>query len=282
MDTIQSKVVFITGGGHGIGLSLGRVFAGNGAKVVLADINEQRLITAKASLAESGFDVDTIVCDVARAESVKNAADFTVERFGKVHIVINNAGVSLAGKPGAIPIEDWRWIVDINLMGVVYGVEVFVPLIKSHGEGGYIINTASMAGHIAGPSMSPYHATKYAVVGYSESIRQDLQVENIGVSVLCPAWVQTDIHNAGVNKPSLAQQSVSDKKAFDPGVSGFAAVIESGIAPDALAQWVYECMLAERFYIFSHPSMTQHIETRAEIIAADYSAIEEDGRFSEY
>jgi short-subunit dehydrogenase len=167
-------------------------------------------------------------------------------------------------------------------MGVVYGVEVFVPLIKSHGEGGYIINTASMAGHIAGPSMSPYHATKYAVVGYSESIRQDLQAENIGVSVLCPAWVRTDIHNAGVNKPSLAQQSASDKKAFDPGVSGFAAVIESGIAPDALAQWVYECMLAERFYIFSHPSMTQHIETRAGIVAADYSAIEEDGRFSEY
>jgi len=277
MNTIQNKVVFITGGGHGIGLSLGKVFAGHGAKVVLADIDEQRLNTAKALLAESGFDVETIVCDVAKAESVKSAADFTVERFGKVHIVINNAGVSLAGKPGSIPLEDWRWIVDINLMGVVYGVEVFVPLIKSHGEGGYIINTASMAGH-----MSSYHATKYAVVGYSESIRQDLQAENIGVSVLCPAWVRTDIHNAGINKPSLAQQSASDKQAFDPGVSGFAAVIESGIAPDALAQWVYECMLAERFYIFSHPSMTQHIETRAGNIAADYSAIEEDGRFSEY
>ena len=282
MKTIQNKVVFITGGGHGIGLSLGKVFAGHGAKVVLADIDEERLNTAKALLAESGFDVETIVCDVARAESVKSAAEFTVERFGKVHIVINNAGVSLAGKPGSIPLEDWRWIVDINLMGVVYGVEVFVPLIKSHGEGGYIINTASMAGHIAGPSMSPYHATKYAVVGYSESIRQDLQAENIGVSVLCPAWVRTDIHNAGINKPSLARQSASDKQAFDPGVSGFAAVIESGIAPDALAQWVYECMLAERFYIFSHPSMTQHIETRAGNIAADYSAIEEDGRFSEY
>lgn len=282
MKTIQNKVVFITGGGHGIGLSLGKVFAGHGAKVVLADIDEERLNTAKALLAESGFDVETIVCDVAKAESVKSAAEFTVERFGKVHIVINNAGVSLAGKPGSIPLEDWRWIVDINLMGVVYGVEVFVPLIKSHGEGGYIINTASMAGHIAGPSMSPYHATKYAVVGYSESIRQDLQAENIGVSVLCPAWVRTDIHNAGINKPSLARQSASDKQAFDPGVSGFAAVIESGIAPDALAQWVYECMLAERFYIFSHPSMTQHIETRAGNIAADYSAIEEDGRFSEY
>ena len=282
MNTIQNKVVFITGGGHGIGLSLGKVFAVHGAKVVLADIDEERLNTAKALLAESGFDVETIVCDVAKAESVKSAADFTVERFGKVNIVINNAGVSLAGKPGSIPLEDWRWIVDINLIGVVYGVEVFVPLIRSHGEGGYIINTASMAGHIAGPSMSPYHATKYAVVGYSESIRQDLQAENIGVSVLCPAWVRTDIHNAGINKPSLAQQSASDKKAFDPGVSGFAAVIESGIAPDALAQWVYECMLAERFYIFSHPSMTQHIETRAGNIAADYSAIEEDGRFSEY
>ena len=183
MNTIQNKVVFITGGGHGIGLSLGKVFAGHGAKVVLADIDEERLNTAKALLAESGFDVETIVCDVAKAESVKSAAEFTVERFGKVHIVINNAGVSLAGKPGSIPLEDWRWIVDINLMGVVYGVEVFVPLIKSHGEGGYIINTASMAGHIAGPSMSPYHATKYAVVGYSESIRQDLQARFLSFTV---------------------------------------------------------------------------------------------------
>jgi NAD(P)-dependent dehydrogenase (short-subunit alcohol dehydrogenase family) len=280
MNSIQNKVVFITGGGHGIGLSLGKVFAGHGARVVLADIDAQRLSTAKALLAESGLAVETIVCDVADAGSVKKAADFTIERFGKVHIVINNAGVSLAGKPGAIPLEDWRWIVDINLMGVVYGVEVFVPLIMSHGEGGYIINTASMAGHIAGPSMSPYHATKYAVVGYSESIRQDLQANNIGVSVLCPAWVRTDIHNAGINKPSLAQHSKARREAFEPGVSGFAEVIENGIAPDALAQWVYECMLAERFYIFSHPSMTKHIKARVELIETDYAAIVEDGRFS--
>ena len=139
MNSIQNKVVFITGGGHGIGLSLGRVFAGHGAKVVLADIDEQRLNTAKASLADDGLDVETVVCDVAKAESVRQAADFTIERFGKVHVVINNAGVSLAGKPGAIPLEDWRWIVDINLLGVVYGVEIFVPLIKSHGEGGYTL-----------------------------------------------------------------------------------------------------------------------------------------------
>ena len=280
MNSIENKVVFITGGGHGIGLSLGKVFADQGARVVLADIDAPRLNTAKASLAESGLAVETIVCDVADAGSVKKAADFTIERFGKVHIVINNAGVSLAGKPGAIPLEDWRWIVDINLMGVVYGVEVFVPLIMSHGEGGYIINTASMAGHIAGPSMSPYHATKYAVVGYSESIRQDLQANNIGVSVLCPAWVRTDIHNAGMNKPSLAQHSKARRETFEPGVPGFAEVIENGIAPDALAQWVYECMLAERFYIFSHPSMTKHIKTRAELIETDYAAIVEDGRFS--
>ena len=280
MNSIENKVVFITGGGHGIGLSLGKVFADQGARVVLADIDEPRLNTAKASLAESGLAVETIVCDVADAGSVKKAADFTIERFGKVHIVINNAGVSLAGKPGAIPLEDWRWIVDINLMGVVYGVEVFVPLIMSHGEGGYIINTASMAGHIAGPSMSPYHATKYAVVGYSESIRQDLQANNIGVSVLCPAWVRTDIHNAGMKKPSLGQHSKARRETFEPGVPGFAEVIENGIAPDALAQWVYECMLAERFYIFSHPSMTKHIKTRTELIETDYAAIVADGRFS--
>ena len=108
MNSIQNKVVFITGGGHGIGLSLGKVFAGNGAKVVLADIDEQRLNTAKASLADDGLDVETVVCDVAKAESVRQAADFTIERFGNVHVVLNNAGGSLASEAGTLPPERGR------------------------------------------------------------------------------------------------------------------------------------------------------------------------------
>jgi NAD(P)-dependent dehydrogenase (short-subunit alcohol dehydrogenase family) len=250
--------------------------------VVLADINEKRLASAKETLASADLSVETVVCDVADPDALRRAADFTLERFGKVHIVVNNAGVSLAGKPGKIPLEDWRWIVDINLMSVAYGVEIFTPLIQSHGEGGYFINTASMAGHIAGPAMSPYHATKFAVVGYSESIRADLAADNIGVSVLCPAWVRTDIHNAGVNKPSLTNGATADESSSnepEAGIADIAAVIESGIAPDDLAQWVLECMLAKRFYIFSHPSMTQHLDARAALIKADYEAIVNDGRF---
>ena len=282
MESLKNKVAFITGGGHGIGLSIGRIFAQQGARVVLADINEKRLASAKETLASADLSVETVVCDVADPDALRRAADFTLERFGKVHIVVNNAGVSLAGKPGKIPLEDWRWIVDINLMSVAYGVEIFTPLIQSHGEGGYFINTASMAGHIAGPTMSPYHATKFAVVGYSESIRADLAADNIGVSVLCPAWVRTDIHNAGVNKPSLTNRAAADESSSnepEAGIADIAAVIESGIAPDDLAQWVLECMLDKRFYIFSHPSMTQHLDARAALIKADYEAIVRDGRF---
>lgn len=282
MESLKNKVAFITGGGHGIGLSIGRIFAQQGAHVVLADINEKRLAIAKETLASADLSVETVVCDVADPDALRRAADFTLERFGKVHIVVNNAGVSLAGKPGKIPLEDWRWIVDINLMSVAYGVEIFTPLIQSHGEGGYFINTASMAGHIAGPAMSPYHATKFAVVGYSESIRADLAADNIGVSVLCPAWVRTDIHNAGVNKPSLTNGATADESSSnepEAGIADIAAVIESGIAPDDLAQWVLECMLDKRFYIFSHPSMTQHLDARAALIKADYEAIVNDGRF---
>lgn len=282
MESLKNKVAFITGGGHGIGLSIGRIFAQQGAHVVLADINEKRLASAKETLASADLSVETVVCDVADPDALRRAADFTLERFGKVHIVVNNAGVSLAGKPGKIPLEDWRWIVDINLMSVAYGVEIFTPLIQSHGEGGYFINTASMAGHIAGPAMSPYHATKFAVVGYSESIRADLAADNIGVSVLCPAWVRTDIHNAGVNKPSLTNGATADESSSnepEAGIADIAAVIESGIAPDDLAQWVLECMLAKRFYIFSHPSMTQHLDARAALIKADYEAIVRNRRF---
>ena len=282
MESLKNKVAFITGGGHGIGLAIGRIFAQQGARVVLADINEKRLASAKETLASADLSVETVVCDVADPDALRRAADFTLERFGKVHIVVNNAGVSLAGKPGKIPLEDWRWIVDINLMSVAYGVEIFTPLIQSHGEGGYFINTASMAGHIAGPTMSPYHATKFAVVGYSESIRADLAADNIGVSVLCPAWVRTDIHNAGVNKPSLTNRAAADESSSnepEAGIADIAAVIESGIAPDDLAQWVLECMLDKRFYIFSHPSMTQHLDARAALIKADYEAIVRDGRF---
>lgn len=278
MTDITGKTAFITGGASGLGLSMARAFASRGANVMLADINEDGVAEAAAKLrAETNAEIDSVVCDVARVEAVREAANKTLERFGKVHIVVNNAGVALNGAPGEIAIEDWRWIVDINLMGVVYGVEVFTPLIKSHGEGGHIINTASMAGHVANAGMTPYFATKYAVVGYSEALAQEFAHQNIGVSCLAPAWVKTNIHNTTFGKPSggPTQKEAQD----DPAYREMAAVINSGLDADAVGEWVADCVEANRLHIFTHPDFKAFVDARAAAVAADYQAIVDDGRF---
>lgn len=167
---VSGKVAFVTGGASGIGFGIAVALAARGTKIMLADIDEAQLEKAAAVLSET-TDVGTVICDVSDEQAVRAAAAATIEKFDKVHIVVNNAGVGSGGRAGEVAIEDWRWIVDINLMGVVYGVEIFTPLIKSHGEGGYFINTASMAGHVSSPAMAPYHATKFAVLAILKPLK---------------------------------------------------------------------------------------------------------------
>lgn len=277
MTDIAGKTAFITGGAGGLGKAMARAFAAKGAKIMLADIDREGLDTAKAELASMGAEVASVVCDVKDAGAVKMAADATIAQFGKVHIVVNNAGVAVNGQPGRIALEDWRWIVDINLMGVAHGVEAFAPLIESHGEGGHIVNTASMAGHVAMPGMGPYHATKYAVVGYSEALKLELGPRGIGVSVLCPAWVKTNIHNTGFDRPSGGLTREEAKS--DPAYQQMAAVIESGLDADLVGGWVADCVEADRLYIFTHPSFAPFVEAKYALIKADYDAAAKDGRF---
>ena len=208
MQDFSGKVAFVTGAASGIGLALTKALKAQGCHVMMADIDAENLIKASHGLPNDGGRISTVECDVRSLETVQAAADKTIAEFGKVHLVFNNAGVALAGRPGTIESKDWQWIVDINLMGVVYGVETFVPLMRDHGEGGYVFNTASMAGHVTMAGMAPYHATKFAVVGYSEALKQELAPENIGVSVLCPTWVKTNIHNTGEERPSAADGGV--------------------------------------------------------------------------
>ena len=278
MTDITGKTAFITGGASGLGFSMARAFASRGANVMLADIDEAGLAVAAEKLrAETNAEIDHVVCDVARAEAVRAGADAVVDRFGKVHIVVNNAGVAINGKPGTIALEDWRWIVDINLLGVVYGVEVFTPLIQAHGEGGHFINTASMAGHIANAGMSPYFATKFAVVGYSEALALEFAKENINVSCLCPAWVKTNIHNTGFAKPSGGPSKEEAKN--DPAYQEMSAVVNGGLDPDAVGEWVADCVEANRLHIFTHPEFKPFIDARSAAVSADYKAIIDDGRF---
>ena len=266
MGIRSGQTAFITGGAAGIGLSLAKALATRGTNIMLADLDSARLQGAAATIRAMGAEVDVVLCDVADEAMMRAAADATIQRFGKVHIIANNAGVATGGMAGNIAIKDWRWVVDINLMGVVHGTEIFLPLIKLHGEGGHIVNTASMAGHVASPGMSPYHATKFAVVGYSEAVKAELAGQNIGVSVLCPAWVKTDIHKSGFSKPT------GGGSADDPQFKQMEAVIASGLDPDVVGEWTAQCMADERFYIFTHPDFATFIKQRHAQVIADYDA----------
>ncbi|WP_033315021.1 SDR family oxidoreductase [Robiginitomaculum antarcticum] len=276
MNEFKNKTAFITGAAGGIGLSLARKFHEAGANVMMADINAGALEKAKADLG-GGSRLARIVCDVSKPDQVKAAADATLKAFGKVHIVVNNAGVGLAGRAGDIALEDWRWIVDINLMGVVYGVEAFTPLIRDNGEGGHILNVASMAGHFTMPGMAPYHATKFAVVGYSEALRQELAPDNINVTTLCPTWVKTNIYNAAANRPTAAKDS--NKPASVTATQLYAltkGLVDSGMSPDTLADLCLTALTARRGTVFNDPEARPAIMARAKTLLADYDACLDD------
>ena len=201
MRELAGKTAFVTGGASGIGLALGRAFAQAGMKVMLADIEAEALAAAVKSLADVGPDVRGVACDVADPASVEQAAKASFEAFGKVHVVCNNAGVAAGGGIDNISLDNWRWVLDVNLMGVLHGIRSFLPHIRAHGEGGHIVNTASMAGMTGGLGFSPYTASKFAVVGMSEGLAAQLKPLGIGVSVLCPSYVRTGIGESGRNRP---------------------------------------------------------------------------------
>ncbi|WP_163026014.1 SDR family oxidoreductase [Chachezhania antarctica] len=279
MTTISGRTAFVTGAGSGLGLAIARSLAGRGANVMLADIDADRLKAAKDELLHIHDGIASLHCDVSDPEQVDAAAGATVERFGAAHIVVNNAGVAIGGAPGQIDLADWRWLIGINLMGVVHGVQSFLPILRRQGTGGHIVNTASIAGHIAMPGLAPYNASKYAVVGYSETLQRELAPEGIGVSVLCPGWVRTDIHNTGAKRPSLdsATETLDDMLATTP--DGIPEVIANGIDPALVGDLTAEGIESGRFYLFTHPSMKPMTELRAAAIAEDYAACSADPRF---
>lgn len=275
MKDFEGKVAFVTGAASGIGLGIAKAFAASGMKVMMADIEEEPLARAVASIKETNGAAEGVICDVSDLAAVQAAAQKTIDTFGKVHVLVNNAGVGGGGETGNIPIEDWKWIVDVNLMGVVYGCETFVPLMKEHGEGGYIVSTASMAGQVGGPGMGPYNATKFAVVGYTESMNAELAPQGINAAVLCPGWVNTQIMDSRRNHPG-------DKTggAFASDGEGLlleevmTQAVKTGMSPDTVGQWVLDSMAEDALYIFTHPNWKPAIEAKAAglLAAMDASA----------
>jgi NAD(P)-dependent dehydrogenase (short-subunit alcohol dehydrogenase family) len=206
MDQVEGKVAFVTGGASGIGFGMARVFLRNGMKVVIADIRQDHLDEAAAAL-EGSNAVHFIKLDVTDRAAMAAAADETERIFGKVHVLCNNAGVGILGGSKSATYDDWDWGMGVNLGGVINGVQTFAQRIMTHGEGGHIVNTSSMAGVLPGGAATIYVTAKAAVLGLSESLRQELAPEKIGVTALCPGPITTNIHEVSTLRPDKYKNS---------------------------------------------------------------------------
>ncbi len=261
MKDLQGKVAVITGGASGIGRAVADRAAAEGMKIVLGDIEEGPLKEAVNELTGQGAEALGVVTDVADAASVRALRDQALDRFGAVHLVHNNAGIGLGGPIWEVSEEDWRWILGVNLWGVINGVATFVPTLIEQGEG-HVVNTASVAGLIAAPFLGPYNATKQAVVAISETLFKDLQAVGapIGVSVLCPGFVQTRIAESERNRPHWApDRDVAGAAELRGAVQ---SMVDGGIAPSTVAERVIDAVRTDTFYILTHPELDDAITTR--------------------
>jgi len=262
VQELTGRVAVVTGAASGIGRAVAERLGGEGMRLVLADIEEGPLTAVVDALDASGVEVTWCPTDVSDHASVVALRDHALERFGAVHLVHNNAGVGGSGGPiWTVPLADWRWTLDVNLWGVIYGIHVFVPLLVDQGEG-HVVNTASLAGLCSPPFMGPYNATKHAVVTISETLFKDLRSVGspVGVSVLCPGFVKTGIARSGRNRPDWA-----------PAPSGAASgqmddvlsqLVAGGIAPAAVAAELVEAVRHDRFYAITHPETDAMVSAR--------------------
>jgi len=264
MKNLFGQTAVITGAASGIGLAMAHKFGAEGMKLMLADVEGGPLARAESALQSAGYETASMKFDVRDLEQVQALEDATRERFGNVHVLCNNAGV---GGGGAVAnrddIEQWRWTIDVNLWGVIYGCKTFLPAMVEHGEAGHIVNTASMAGHVAGPYMGAYNVSKYGVVALSETLSREMQIAStaIGVSVLCPAFVQTAIADSGRNMPTeLQADPTEDGLAFKNVVD---ALVAGGIETGVVAEAVANAVINDQFWILTHPETKEAITNRA-------------------
>ena len=278
MKDLEGKIAFVTGAASGIGLATTTALAQAGVKVMMCDIEQDALDAAIADLRKTNADVEGVVADVSLKEQLQAAADATIERYDKVHILFNNAGVGGGGSYDTWSQSGWDWTMAVNVMGVVYGIEIFGPLIESHGEGGHIVSTASVAG-LMSMSSAPYFVSKYGVVALSEGLRVELEPRGIGVSVLCPGIIRTRILDSGRNLQSRFGNQVDEL--FNPddpeseAAADFRTRLEAGIDPSYVGELVREGIEKNWDYIVTDMEFEPIIRARFENIMAAYDRIKD-------
>ena len=260
MRQLEGKTAVVTGAASGIGLGLARTFAREGMAVVLCDIQADRLDTALAEVKALGARAIAVPTDVSDRASVEQAARRAVQSFGAVHVVCNNAGVTMHGKSVAeLTPQEWDWVIGVNLYGVIHGVQTFLPLIRQHGGEGHIVNTASIAGFQVNPERrsGAYAATKFAVVALSESLHADLADTPIGVSVLAPAAVDTEIYRSGLHRPARFGGPYAL-----PGNDPLHEELKGSLHPDTVGERVVRAIRNRELFVFTHMETRDWLDRR--------------------
>jgi len=274
MEQLAGTTAVITGGASGIGLAMAHRFGAEGMNLVIADIEAAPLAAAAEALRAEGYPVESIEFDVRELDQVKALQAAAQARFGNIHVLCNNAGVGAGGPvAGLDDIERWRWTIDINLWGVIYGCKTFVPTMVEHGEPSHIVNTASMAGHLANAYMGAYNVSKYGVVALSETMSRELQIagNNIGVSVLCPAFVQTGIADSARNLPAeLHEEPTEEGNAMKEIMN---ALVAGGIETKVVADAVCDAVINNDFWILTHDDAKPAITARANDIVSNVNPV---------
>jgi NAD(P)-dependent dehydrogenase (short-subunit alcohol dehydrogenase family) len=277
MKDLSGKTAFVTGAASGIGLGIATALSQAGVKVMLCDIEEEALAKAVAALKLTNADVDGVRADVSLKAELQVAADATVARYGEIHILVNNAGVGGAGHYGHWSDAGWNWALGVNLMSVIWGIEIFGPLIEAHGEGGQIVSTASIAGLISGGRGTPsYSVSKYGVVALSEGLRITLAPRAIGVSILCPGFVRTQIMNSRRNAPQRFASALEPLPTEGPiadVVKEFQERVSKGIDPLYVGELVREGIENDWPYIFTDTEFEPLIDDRFAAIKQGFDRI---------
>lgn len=269
MEELNGKVAVVSGGASGIGRAMAQRWVAEGMKVVVADIEPEPLAAVGAELEAAGAEVLAVPTDVADLEQVEALAAATVDRFGAVHLVCNNAGVGGGGLSWEVTHEDWSWVLGVNLWGVIHGIRAFVPHLVAQGEG-HVVNTASIAGFAYAPFMGPYNASKAAVVAISETLKAELAMSApaVGVTVVCPGWVNTRIHESDRNRPG---GPVADDT-MTAGREMLAQLLESGKAPEEVAELVAAAVRDGTTHVFTGDEWLGLARSRFETVLSELPA----------
>ncbi|MFT5209855.1 MAG: NAD(P)-dependent dehydrogenase (short-subunit alcohol dehydrogenase family) [Flavobacterium sp.] len=275
MKDFQDRIAVITGGASGIGLGIARALASRGMKLVIADLNQQTIDAAVSEFSASGVEAIGVLCDVSKLEQVQNLADKTMETYGAVHVLCNNAGVGIPTSAREIKLEDWKWIIDVDLWGPIYGVKIFAPLIEAQGEG-HISATSSMAGLISANKMGAYSVAKHGVVALMTALERELRSKKspVTASVLCPGPINTNISRNSVSyrppKPETTTSTGStEKKSSGKGGASIQAILEEGMAPDDVGELVAAAIEGDKFWILTHPWWTKGVQRQLDALRED-------------